>query len=59
MFVYRVIIWVMAILNHIDTKAILHGYIEPNHVKNKNTIKYPYPTSIKKCEILILDTQIV
>jgi hypothetical protein len=23
----------------------------------KNTIKHPYPTGIKKCEVLIIDTQ--
>ena len=28
-------------------------------ISKQNTIKYPYPTDIKKCEILIVVTQIV
>ena len=31
--------------------------IDPNDIENKNTIKYLYPTGIKKCELLIIDTQ--
>ena len=28
----------------------------PEWYQEKNTIKYSYPTGIKKCEILIIDT---
>ena len=38
---------------------VLAWYIDPNGIENTNTIKYPYSTSIIKCEILIPDTQMV
>ena len=38
---------------------VLAWYIDRNGIENKNTVKDPYPTGIKKCEILILDTQMV
>ena len=44
----RVIFWVDAILNHIETSAIYLGmnvlvwYIVPNVVENKNILNYPY-----------------
>ena len=51
----RVIIWVNVILNHVDTRMILLRYegfcmvyIDPNDIKNKNTVKYAYPIGIKK-----------
>ena len=53
-----VINWVTTILNHIDMRAIYLGvkglarYIDLNGIENKNNVKYPYPTGIKKCEIL-------
>jgi hypothetical protein len=60
----RVIIWVNTILGHINTRTILPRYkgscivYRPKDIENKNIIIYPYPTGIKKCEILIVDTQI-
>ena len=42
------------IINHIDVSVILLGYegssmlYRPNGTENKNTIKYPYSTNIKK-----------
>ena len=61
----RVIIWVNTIPDHIDTRMFCLGmktlawYIDPNGIENKYTVKYPYPTGIKKCEILIIDTRMV
>ena len=59
-FYAQVIIWVNTILNHIDTRAIYLGmkvlawYIDLNGIGNINSIRYPYPTNIKICEILIV-----
>ena len=57
----QVIIWVNTNPNHIDTRKTLPRYenscmIDPNGIENKNDLKYPYPTSILKREILITDT---
>jgi hypothetical protein len=30
---------------------VLTWYLDPNGIENKNTIKYPYPAGLKKCEI--------
>ena len=38
---------------------VLAWYIDLNGIKYTNIIKYPYPLGIKKCEINIIDTQIV
>jgi hypothetical protein len=38
---------------------VLAWYIDPNGIENKNTVNYPYPTGIKKCEFNILDTPMV
>ena len=51
----QVIIWVDNIMNHIDTRVILPRYeglyivYRPKWYQKKNTIKYSYPTGIKKC----------
>jgi len=37
---------------------VLAWYIDPNGIKN-NTVKHPYPTGIRKDEILLKDTQMV
>ena len=61
----RVIGWVNTTLNHIDTRAILPAFegsclvYKLNSIKIKIFSKYPYPTDIEKCDILILDTQVV
>ena len=62
----QVIIWVNTILHHSDTRVTLprlggslDGIKTPNGIENKNTVKYPYFTGIKKSEILILDTRMV
>jgi hypothetical protein len=34
---------------------ILAWYINPNGIRNKNTVKSPYPVGIKKCKTLIID----
>ena len=34
-------------------------YMDPNIIKNDNVVEFSYPTSLKICEILIIDTQIV
>jgi hypothetical protein len=34
-------------------------YIDPHGIENKSIIKYPYPTSIKICEFIIIDIQMV
>ncbi len=53
----RVIIWVDTILKNMNTRTIHLGmkvlawYIDPNGIENTITIKYPYPTGIKKCEM--------
>lgn len=66
----RVISWLNTIVNldHFDTRAILPRYdisciqmvngkkCRPKWYKNKNTVKYPYPTGLKKCESFVLDT---
>ena len=36
---------------------VMGWYIDLNGFKNKSTCKYLYPTSIKNCELLIIDTQ--
>ena len=36
---------------------VLAWYMDLNDIKNKNTVKYPYPNEIGKCEILIIDTE--
>jgi hypothetical protein len=64
LYIPKVLIWAKTILNHIDTRAILRRcdgswYIDPNGFGNTYTVKYPYPTGIKICEILIIDTQMV
>ena len=62
---YTQVVWVNTILNHIDTKMIYLGmkvlawYIDLNDIKNKYNIRPPYPTSIKKCEFLFIETQLV
>ena len=38
---------------------VLAWYIDLNGIGNKNTVKYPYPTGIKKCEIFIIHTKMV
>ena len=38
---------------YLDTK-VLEWYIDPNGIENKSILKYPYPTEIKKYEILII-----
>ena len=61
----RVIIWVDTILNCIDTRAILPWYegsctvYTPEWYQIQNILKNPYPTGIKKCDILIVDTRIL
>ena len=61
----RVINWVITILNHIDTRKIVPTYegscmvYRPKWHRKFFTIKYSYPTGIKKCEILIIDTPMV
>ena len=46
--------WINTILNHINTSVDYRNiknlacYINPNDIKNKNTIKYPYPIGNKK-----------
>ena len=61
----QVIIWVSTIRNHIDTRTIYLGmkvlawYIDLNGIEKENNIKDPYPTGIKKCEILIIVTRMV
>ena len=42
----RVIIWVITILNHIDTMGVLAWCIDLNGVENKIAVKYPYLTGI-------------
>ena len=37
----------------------LAWYINPNGIKNKNTVKYPYHVGIKNYKILIIDDQMV
>ena len=55
--------WVKTILDHIGNRVIYLGmkvltwYIDPNDIENKNIVKFPYPIAIKKCDILIIDTQ--
>ena len=36
---------------------IIAWCIDPNDIKNKNTVEYPHPSGIQKSEILITDTQ--
>ena len=43
---------------YLGTK-VLSWDIDLNGIENKNIFKYPYPTDIKKYEILIIDTQMV
>ena len=48
-----------------DARVILTGYegsylvYIPEWCQNNNIVKYPYPIGIIKCEILIIDTQMV
>jgi hypothetical protein len=63
-FYTRVIIWVNIIVNHINISTILPIYEGPcmlytQMVFIKNAIKYSYPTIIKNCAILIIDTRMV
>ena len=50
----QVIIWINTTLNHIDARGILPRYegscmlYRPEYIENKNIIKYPYATGIKK-----------
>ena len=37
----------------------LAWYIDLNGIENTNTVYDPFPTGIKKCEILIIDAQMV
>jgi hypothetical protein len=52
-------------LNHIDTRVILHRYegsfmvYRPKWNQKQKYPQYPYPTDIRKYEILIIDTQMV
>ena len=39
--------------------TILPWYTDPNGTESKDILKYPFPSGIKKCEILIIDTQMV
>ena len=54
------IIGINIISNYVDIIVVLLSmrvlvmYINLNEIL-KNTTKYPYPTSIKKCEFLIID----
>jgi hypothetical protein len=38
---------------------VLAWYIDPNDIEEKYSVKYTCSTDIKKCEILITDTQMV
>ena len=50
--------WVNLIVNHNDTRVTLVGmkvltcYGDPNGIENKNTSKGPYPTVIKKVQMV-------
>ena len=66
----QAIIEVDTIPSHIDTRSILLGYeglglkvfawyVDLNGIKNKNSVKHPYPNGIEKCEILIIETWMV
>ena len=50
----QVIFWTILSTYHIDSNVILPRYegcgwyIDPNGLKNKNILKYLYPTCIKK-----------
>lgn len=58
---------VNTILNHIDTRVILLRYegmwmlyrIEPNGIQKMYILKHPFPTCIKKRNILIIRAQVV
>ena len=39
--------------------TVLVVYIDPNGIKNKNILEYPYLTNIQKCELLIEDIRMV
>ena len=58
----QVIIWVNTILNHIDTRAVLPRYAgsrmkyRARWYWKQKYVNYSYPTGLKKCEILIIDT---
>jgi hypothetical protein len=50
--------------NHIDTTTVLsksgHSiYIDLNGIENRSIIKHPYPTGVKKGEILIVEIRVV
>jgi hypothetical protein len=34
---------------------VLAWHVNLNHIENKFTVKYPYPTGFQKCEILIIE----
>jgi hypothetical protein len=61
----QIIKWIKTILNHIDTRVILLKYESSCLVYRtewsckQNAVKYLYPTCIKKCEILNIDTQVI
>ena len=38
---------------------VLARYIDMNSIENKDTVKNPYPTSIKIVKTLIVDTQMM
>ena len=55
-------------LNHIDTRVILHRYegsfmvyiyTHLYDIGSKNVVKYPYSIGITKSEILILDAEMI
>ena len=56
--------WFNTILNHIDTKPILIGYeglcmvhrLDDQKQKQKQNVKHPYPTCLRKCEVFPIDT---
>ena len=58
-------IWVNTILNDMDTRVIWPRYegpcivYRPKWYQKRDILKHPYLTHIKKCEILILDIQMV